>query len=83
MGGGVTVNAPQLSDEIREQARLAGGGWLDEVVGTHDPSRPVPMTAIKGAWRLDENGELTGEYVANPTYYEEPRRKVVCPYAHR
>jgi hypothetical protein len=83
MGREATVNAPQLSDEIREQARLAGGGWLDEVVGTHDPAHPVPMTAIKGAWRLDENGELTGEYIANPGYYEEPRRKVVCPYAPR
>jgi hypothetical protein len=67
---------PEISPEIREAARAAGGGWLDEVVGTHKP--PVPERFIKGAWRLDANGELTGEYVPNPDY---GRRKIRCPYA--
>jgi len=66
---------PEISPEIREAARQAGGGWLDEVIGNHPP--PVPMSAIRGAWKLGADGEPTGEYVANPNY---GRRQVRCPY---
>lgn len=71
-----TAALPEISAEIRKAARAAGGGWLDEVVGDHKP--PVPQSHIKGAWRLDANGELTGEYVPNPDY---GRRIVRCPYS--
>lgn len=73
-----TVARPEISSEIREAARAAGGGWLDEVVGDHKP--PVPQRFVKGAWRIDANGELTGEYLPNPDF---GRRKVVCPYSGR
>jgi len=71
-----TVTRPEISSDIREAARAAGGGWLDEVVGDHEP--PVPSRFIKGAWRLDADGELTGEYVPNPEY---GRREIRCPYS--
>jgi len=73
-----TTGLPELAPEIKEAARQAGGGWLDEVVGHHTP--PVPMTAIKGAWRLGPDGELTGEYVANPNYVAGRRSR--CPFGH-
>jgi hypothetical protein len=69
---------PELSPEIKEAARRAGGGWLDEVVGDHAP--PVPLSAVKGAWRLGPDGELTGEYVANPDFRRMQRGG--CPF-HR
>ena len=71
-----SAGVSQLPQELRDQARLAGGGWLDEVVGHHPPSTPVPLTAVKGSWRLDANGDLTGEFVPNPHY---GRRPGVCP----
>jgi hypothetical protein len=71
-----TVTRPEISPEIRAAAQAAGGGWLDEVVGEHKP--PVPHSFIKGAWRLDANGDLTGEYVPNPEY---GRPKFRCPYS--
>lgn len=70
-----TATRPEITPEIREAARAAGGGWLDEVVGSHHP--PVDQRFIKGAWRIDANGDLTGEYIANPDY---GRRKIRCPY---
>jgi hypothetical protein len=76
MDATTTLERPDVSAEIREAARAAGGGWLDEVVGVHEP--PVPQHFIRGAWRLDANGDPTGEYVANPDY---GRRKIRCPYA--
>lgn len=72
-----TTTLPVVPEEIKEAARQAGGGWLDEVIGNHP--HPVPLSAIKGAWRLGADGELTGEYVVNPDY---GRRRVRCPYAH-
>jgi hypothetical protein len=74
-----TLPLPELSAEIKEAARQAGGGWLDEVVGNHP--QPVPLSAIKGAWRLGPDGELTGEYVANPNY-QRPQRGG-CPFGYR
>jgi hypothetical protein len=71
-----TVTRPEISSEIREAARAAGGGWLDEVVGDHEP--PVPGRFIKGSWRLGSDGELTGEYVPNPGY---GRPEIRCPYS--
>lgn len=76
------MRGPELSDEIREQAKLAGGGWLDEVVGSHPPGG-VPVQAIKGSWRLDANGELTGEYVANPGFAPADRPAPRCPFHAR
>jgi hypothetical protein len=73
-----TATLPVLSPEIKEAARLAGGGWLDEVVGDH--AAPVPLSAVKGAWRLGPDGELTGEYVANPDFRR--MRGGGCPF-HR
>jgi len=73
-----TATLPELSAEIREAARQAGGGWLDEIVGNHP--QPVPLSAIKGAWRLGPDGELTGEYVANPGYRSAPARR--CPFGY-
>ncbi|HEY4028609.1 MAG TPA: hypothetical protein VGO86_19435 [Candidatus Dormibacteraeota bacterium] len=74
-----TATLPEISAELRDAARQAGGGWLDEVVGNH--AHPVPVTAIKGAWKLDANGELTGEYVANPNF-RRTRSGGGCPF-HR
>jgi len=49
---------------------------LDEVVGGHAPGVPVPVSAIKGSWRVDANGDLTGDYVQNPLYGHQKRG---CP----
>ncbi len=67
---------PDVPVAIKEAAREAGGGWLDEVVGNHAP--PVPISAIRGAWKLDASGELTGDYVVNPNFRR--RQGGGCPY---
>jgi hypothetical protein len=72
---------PVLSIEIKEAAKQAGGGWLDEVVGSHP--HPVPMSAIKGAWQIGPDGELTGEYVANPNYQPQQAVRRGCPFGYR
>jgi len=58
----------------------AGGGWYYEIVGTH--AGPVPSEAVRGAWRVSADGQLTGEYVANPAFVATPRPAGRCPF-HR
>jgi hypothetical protein len=69
---------PEVPAAIKDAARQAGGGWLDEVVGNHTP--PVPLSAIRGAWKLGSDGELTGEYVSNPDF--RVMKRGGCPF-HR
>jgi hypothetical protein len=75
---GLSVDGSHLLERLRDQARRAGGGWLDEVVGEHPSGGPIPLTAIKGSWRLDADGVMTGEYVPNPLFGQH-RRPGVCP----
>lgn len=39
-----------------------------EIVGDYGPEDAVPPTAIKGAWRVDDNGEIVGEFLPNPVF---------------
>ncbi|MFD3472748.1 hypothetical protein ACFWWM_41800 [Streptomyces sp. NPDC058682] len=46
------------------------GGSVAEIDPTHidDPDGYVPPEAIRGAWLVDSNGKLTGEYQKNPRH---------------
>ena len=70
----------ELPREVVEQARAAGGGWYCEVVGAYQGE--VPDEAVRGAWRLDAEGRLTGEYVANPRFRARPAPGG-CPFHRR
>ncbi|WP_202867512.1 hypothetical protein [Kribbella pittospori] len=51
---------------VAEAARNPGG-WVYEIDGdwVDDPNGYVPPEAIRGGWRVDEAGQLTGEFVSN------------------
>ena len=53
---------------IVEEARRHPGEWVYEIVGVFAPHDPVPPEAIRGAWAVDDFGEITGEFVANPRF---------------
>lgn len=58
---------PAITPEMRETAKQWAGGYLYVVDATYDPQGGVPPHKIKGAFTVDDNGEL-GEYQANPEY---------------
>ena len=58
--------------EMVEEARRVPGGWVYEIDGTFGPDEAVPPEAIRGAWAVDSDRTLTGEYEANPRY--RPKR---------
>lgn len=51
-----------------KEARQYPDGWVYEIIGGYGPNDAVPPDAIKGGWEVDENGQLTGEFMANPNF---------------
>ncbi|MES1200709.1 MAG: hypothetical protein ABUS57_04590 [Pseudomonadota bacterium] len=46
------------------------GGWVYEIGGGLDPNGAIPREAIRGAWQVDDNGTIVGEFKPNPNYDE-------------
>jgi hypothetical protein len=54
--------------EARAEAKLNPGGWVYAIDNRYDPKGYVPPEAIKGAYKVDAAGEITGEFIPNPNY---------------
>lgn len=59
-----------LSGEIAE-AKANPGGWVYRIAGQFGPTEAVPPEAIVGAWKVDDNGSIVGEFIANKRYDPE------------
>lgn len=53
--------------EISE-ARSTPNGWVYRIAGNFLPHEDVPPEAIVGAWKVNERGEITGEFEVNPNF---------------
>lgn len=56
-----------------EEAKRHPGGWVFEIVGNYGPNDAVPPHAIAGVWRVDNNGEIVGEFEPSPNFRDEER----------
>lgn len=63
-------SAPVITDEARAEAKRNPGGWVYAISGHYTDREHVPADEIVGAWKVDEHGEITGEFVANPNFVE-------------
>ena len=64
---------------MTEEARKNPGGWvyeIDRAVG--DPYGEVPPFAIKGAYKVDEAGQIVGDFEPNKNYDREKTREWVA-----
>jgi hypothetical protein len=50
------------------QAKLAPNSWVFAIDGNYDLPDRVPAHAIKGAWAVDDHGNIFGEFLPNPNY---------------
>jgi hypothetical protein len=57
-----------VTPEVIEAARKNPGGWVYKIEGTFGPDERVPPEAVVGAWKVDDLGNLTGEFLSNPKY---------------
>ena len=56
------------SPEAVEEAKTTPGGWVYEILGRFGPDDAVPPEAIAGAWKVDEAGQIVGEFIPNPRF---------------
>ncbi len=49
----------------REAARQSPNGYVYRIAAGLDPDDGIPPEAISGAWKVDEKGEIVGEFIAN------------------
>lgn len=56
--------------EISE-AKSFPSGWVYRIDPKYNPSGKVPPEGIVGAWQVDENGNILGEFKHNPKYKKE------------
>jgi hypothetical protein len=57
-----------VTPEVCEAARKNPGGWVYKIEGNFGPDEAVPPEAVVGAWKVDDFGNLTGEFISNPNY---------------
>jgi hypothetical protein len=58
----------QPPPSVWADAKHTPGGWLyvfDEEFGV---GADVPPEAIRGAWKIDDNGNITDEFTPNPLW---------------
>lgn len=57
-------------EEVAE-ARNYPNGRVYRIAGDFGPSEGVPPQAIVGAWKVDANGCIVGDFIQNPNYDPE------------
>ena len=58
--------------EMIAEAKANAGGWVYQIAGSFGPNDHIPPEFIKGAFKVDEDGKITGEFQANPKYRGKP-----------
>ncbi|MCX2679359.1 hypothetical protein OOZ15_05335 [Galbibacter sp. EGI 63066] len=43
-------------------------GWVYVIDESFKHTQEVPKEAIKGAWKVNDKGIITGEFIENPNY---------------
>ena len=66
----------EVSAGLVAEAKNTPGGYVYEIVGDYGPNDQVPPTAIRGAWKVDDHGEIEGDFIPNENFVppdERPR----------
>jgi hypothetical protein len=53
--------------EISE-AKRTPNGWVYRIAGRFRPNDQIPKEAIIGAWQVDADGNIVGDFVKNENY---------------
>ena len=51
-----------------EEAKHFPNGWVYEIEGDYKPDDGVPPQAIRGAWKVNAEGEIVGDFIPNPNF---------------
>lgn len=56
-----------------EEARQFPNGYIYRISGHFDPNGRVPPEGIVGAWKVDEDGRIAGDFIPNQRYDPDAR----------
>lgn len=62
------MTSKDMPDSLIAEAKQNPGGWVYEIVGQFGPDDAVPPSAIKGAWKVNDDGEIVGDLQPNPNF---------------
>jgi hypothetical protein len=51
-----------------EEAKRNPDGWVYRISGSYGPTEAVPPEAIVGAWKVDKDGNIVGDFIPNPKF---------------
>lgn len=57
-----------IPPELVAEAKAHPGGWVYEIEGEFERDEGVPPEAIRGAWAVNTDGEIVGEFIPNPKF---------------
>jgi hypothetical protein len=63
-----TAKPPAITPAVIAEAKRYVGGWLYAMDGVTDPNGAVPPERIRGCWKVNEQGEIVGDFIFNPNY---------------
>lgn len=72
--GSVRVDKSMESGKVKPypaeiaEARKTPGGWVYRIAGEFDNNVPTPPDAIVGAWEVNKDGLIIGEFIRNQNY---------------
>ena len=58
-----------LSPKLIKEAKRHPNGWVYVLDKEFEGKEEVPAEFIRGAWKVNESGEITGEFASNPNYH--------------
>ncbi|MBT2163086.1 hypothetical protein [Zobellia barbeyronii] len=57
--------------ELIEEAKKHPNGWVYVLDKEYEGKGEVPPEYIKGAWKVNGNGIIEGDFMPNPKYHEK------------
>jgi hypothetical protein len=67
-GGAAGPANPTITPALIAEAKRQPNGWVYAIDGVSDPNGAVPPERIRGAWKVNANGEIEGEFIPNNKY---------------
>ena len=68
-------DVPEITVATLTEAKQNPGGWVYAIEGDYGPNDGVPPEAVRGAWKVDDNGMIEGDFIPNPNFMPAKQRK--------
>lgn len=57
-----------ITPDVISEAKKNPNGWVYKIEGDYGPDDDIPPEAIVGALKVNQDGEIVGDFIPNPNY---------------